>query len=444
MSELLVLLFLILINAFFAMSEIALVQSSKPLLRQMAKQGNKRAALALEMAEDTGRSLSTIQVGITLIGILAGAYGGATIAGNLTPFIEAIPFINQWAHQIALFIAVLFITYLSVVIGELVPKQLALVRPEKLAITAAYPMTLVEKVSRPLVWLLDISAAVLLKILGVNVDEKVNITEDEVKAVLFEGAESGALDQNEYAMLRRIIALDDREVKTIMTPRIDIVSIDIDDDIDTIRRTICESGHSRFPVIDGSMDNLKGVVTAREVLEVALSKDKPFHLGDLLQPASLLSDNVTCHKALELFKNFPVKLAMVIDEYGTVEGIVTAADVLEAIVGSVVSNYEDSEPSIIARADGISWLVDGLTPVDEIVLTLDIEGLDDNDTFTTLAGFVLHGMEKSPETGDTLDAYGYRFEIVDMDGRRIDKVLISKQPDASETDSSGPSPVEIA
>lgn len=434
MSELIVLFIFILINAFFAMSEIAIVQSSKPLLKQMVKMGNKRAALALVLVEDTGRSLSTIQVGITLVGILAGAYGGSTIAAMLTPVLQEMPFIAQHAHSVSLFLVVLLITYLSVVIGELVPKQYALAHPEKLAIMAAYPMILFSQIGKPIVWTLNTSASILLKIIGIDGSLKGNITEDEVKAVLSEGAESGAIEQNEYEMLRRIIALGDREVKTIMTPSIDVVSLDVNDDILTIRQKIDACGHSRLPVIDGSLDNLKGVVTAREVLEAAL-QDEVFDLNKMIREVPLLSDNVPCHKALELFKNFPVNLAVVIDEYGTVEGIVTASDVLEAIVGSVASNYEDNQPSIVQRADGTSWLVDGLTPVDEIVLTLGIDDMDkDDDSFTTVAGFVLSEMEKNPEVGDIVEAFDYLFEVVDMDGRRIDKIMISQKE--SQTDQS--------
>lgn len=426
MSELLVLFIFILINAFFAMSEIAIVQSSKPLLRQMGKMGNKRAARALALAENTGRSLSTIQVGITLVGILAGAYGGATIAASLTPVLQDIPVISQWAREISLFLVVVLITYLSVVIGELVPKQYALAHPEKLAIMAAYPMTIFSQIGKPIVLTLDTSANIVLKIIGIDKNIKANITEDEVKAVLFEGAESGALDQTEYEMLRRIIALDDREVKTIMTPRMDVVSLDINDDLLTIRQKINAYGHSRLPIIDGSLDNLKGVVTAREVLEAALD-DAPLDLHSLVREVPLLSDNVPCHKALELFKNFPVNLAVVIDEYGTVEGIVTASDVLEAIIGSVASNYEDNQPNIVQREDGQSWLVDGLTPVDEIILTLGIDEMDHDDSFTTIAGFVLHAMDKPPEVGDSVEAFDHVFEVVDLDGRRIDKIMISKK-----------------
>lgn len=435
MSELLVLLIFTLINAFFAMSEIAVVQSSKPLLRQMAKSGNTRALLALTLSENTGQALSTVQVGITLVGILAGAYGGATIAEQLTPVFAGLPYVGHMASQISLFLVVLLITYMSVVIGELVPKQYALAHPERMAIFSAYPMMIASKIGKPVVWLLNASADLLLGIIGVEKNDKASVTHDEVEAVLYEGAESGVLEQTEYAMMRRIIALDDRQVKTIMTPRIDIVYLDINDDLATTRQKIIDGNHSLMPVVDGSLDNLRGVVTARHVLEHALANPDNFSLASVMKEAPLLSENAPCHKVLELFKNYPVNLVIVIDEYGTVEGIVTGADILEAIVGSVASNYENNEHTIVQREDG-SWLVDGLTAVDEIVLTIGVEGMDDDDNFTTLAGYVLHELGENPKIGDKFTALGYDFEIVDMDGRRIDRVLIARvEEDTADTDS---------
>lgn len=430
MSELIVLFIFTLINAFFAMSEIAIVQSSKPLLRQMAKNGSKNAEIALEMSENTGRALSTVQVGITLVGILAGAYGGATIAENITPYLADLPLIGIWAEQIALFLVVVLITYLSVVIGELVPKQYALAHPERIALMAAYPMNIASKIGAPIVWVFNVSADILLSIFGVAKGDRGNVTEAEVHAILSEGAESGVIEASEYQMMRRVIALGDREVKTIMTPRVEITTIDITDDLGTIRRKINESGHSRFPVVENSLDNLLGIVVAKEILEHALC-DEAFDLKSKIKEALHLSDNAPCEKALELFKNHPINFAVVYDEYGTVEGIVTASDLLEAIVGSVASNYEDNQHNIIQREDG-SWLVDGTTVTDEIVLTIGIEGLDDEDMYTTLAGFILHNMGVVPNVGDSFEALGYKFEVMDLDGRRIDKVLITKVEEKTE------------
>lgn len=433
MSELFVLLIFTLINAFFAMSEIAIVQSSKPLLRQMAKNGSKNAETALAMTENTGRALSTVQFGITLVGILAGAYGGATIAENITPYLVDLPFIGQWADKIALFSVVVLITYLSVVVGELFPKQYALAHPERMALIAAYPMNFASKAGAPIIWVLNASADILLAVFGVKKTDRTNVTEAEVHAVLSEGAESGAIEPAEYQIMRRVIALGDREVKTIMTPRVEVVTIDITDDLDTIRQKINESGHALFPVVENSLDNLLGLVVAREILEHALCAGD-FDLRGLIKDALHLSDNAPCQKALELFKDHPINFAVVYDEYGIVEGIVTASDILEAIVGSVASNYEDNQHNIIQREDG-SWLVDGTTVTDEIVLTIGIEGLDDKDMYNTLAGFILHETGTVPDVGESFVALGYKFEVMDMDGRRIDKVMITKvEPESGDTE----------
>jgi putative hemolysin len=436
MSELFVLIFLALINAFFAMSEIAIVQSSKPLLKKMAKDGSNRARIALELIDDKGRAFSTVQVGMTLIGILAGAYGGATIAANLTPWVESLPFVGKWAGQISLGLVVMLVTYLSVVIGELVPKRFALAHPEQLVLIAAYPMKIISKVGSPIVFILNTSANILLKVIGVNEDNVSNVTEEEVHAVLSEGAESGAIEASEYEMMRRVIALGDREVKTIMTPRVDIVTLDITDDLNAVRKTINESGHSRFLVVENSLDNLKGVVVAKEILEHALC-DGSFNFASMIQEVLHLSENAPCQKALELFKDHPINFAIVIDEYGSVEGIVTASDILEAIVGSIASNYEDNQHNIVQREDG-SWLVDGTTVTDEIVLTLGIEidELENEDLYNTLAGFIMHQTGgTTPQVGESLEALGYRFEVMDLDGRRIDKVLITKiEPEIAENE----------
>jgi putative hemolysin len=436
MSKLFVLIFFSLINAFFAMSEIAVVQSSKPLLRKMAKDGSKRAQIALDLIEDKGRAFSTVQVGITLVGILAGAYGGATIAEDLTPLVAQIPFFGKWAPQISLGMVVMLVTYLSVVIGELVPKRFALAHPERLVLIAAYPMTIISRIGMPVVFILNMSANIILKVLGVNEDSVSNVTEEEVHAVLSEGAESGAIEASEYEMMRRVIALGDREVKTIMTPRHEIVTLDITDDLDAVRKTINESGHSRFLVVENSLDNLLGVVVAKEILEHALC-DGSFNLASMIQEVLHLSDNAPCQKALELFKDHPINFAIVIDEYGSVEGIVTASDILEAIVGSIASNYEDNQHNIVQREDG-SWLVDGTTVTDEIVLTLGIEidELENEDLYNTLAGFIMHQTGgTTPQVGESLEALGYRFEVIDLDGRRIDKVLITKiEPETKEAE----------
>ena len=430
MSEILVLIALMLLNAFFAMSEIAMVQSSKPLLKHMAKKGNKRAALALSMAEDTGRTLSTIQVGITLVGILAGAYGGANITDKFSTMLEDIPYIARFADQIALGCVVFLITYMSVVIGEIVPKQFALAHPEKLAVFAAYPLKLVANIGAPIVYVLNTSAQLCLRILNIKQDASSQVTEIELQAVLHEGAVSGVIDQGEYEMLRRIMALQDRDVKTIMTPRMEVSTIDLNHSDKEIIQTITEAKHSYYPVIKDSLDNVHGVIAARDLLQMVLDRPgAPLRslITQTMQEPPLLQDNTLCHKVVDMFKNHPVTLALVVDEYGNIVGVVTHADILEAIVGSVASNYEDNEHNIIQREDG-SWLVNGTAAIEDLTLTIGIEDIDSMSDFTTLAGYIRSHYNRSPRPGQAFEAAGHRFEVIDMDGHLIDKVLITRLP----------------
>jgi putative hemolysin len=424
-QDIVIILILLLLNAFFAMSELAVVSSSKPLLRQKARLGNRRAALALNLAEDPGRFLSTVQVGITLIGILAGAYGGATIAERLSGPLNEVSWINPNGEVMAVAIVVGMITYLSVVMGELVPKRLALGSPEALALFVAQPLWVMSVIFRPVVKLLDFSAHVLLRLLGYRNEENSRVTEAEVKAVIAEGVESGAIDATEHDMIQRIIHLGDRDVQSIMTHRVDVEFVDVNDRYESILKKVQECGHSRYPVIDGDFDTVLGTVRARDIMSWK-PKEGESDIRKLVRPVLALSGSIDCFKALELFKSANAHMAIVIDEYGTTEGIVTAADWLEAIVGAIPSNYgEDDGAQIVQREDG-SWLVDGLTPVEEIYLTLNVDAFDEDADYKTIAGFVINNLERAPKKGDLFERAGYKFEVVDMDGRRVDQVLITK------------------
>lgn len=424
-SDIVIVVFLLALNAFFALSELAVVSSSKPVLRQKAKQGNKSAELALQLAEDPGRFLSTVQVGITLVGILAGAYGGATIAGDLAPLFDQISFIQPHGEVVAFVIVVSAITFFWVVIGELIPKQLALAHSEQLAMIAARPMWIMSVVCTPIVKLLDVSADLVLRIFGYRVENGSRVTEAEVKAVIAEGVESGVIEETEHTMLTRIIRLGDRDVQSIMTHRMDVTFIDVNDSLETIHAKIKEAGHSRYPVIDGGFDKVLGVLNAKDLIAWVEKQDGQ-GIRPLIKPLPALSGGVNCLKALDLFKSSKAHIALVIDEYGTTEGIVTASDLLEAIVGVLPSNYgAEEEAQIITREDG-SWLVDGLTPVDELYLTLGLDVFDEDPDYKTIAGFIINGLGRAPHESDSFEKAGYRFEVVDMDGRRIDKVLISK------------------
>lgn len=424
MSEFFVIFVLLLINAFFALSEMAIVSASKPLLRQMAKQGNLRADAALKLAEDPGKFLSTVQVGITLVGTLAGAYGGATIAAKFAPFFDSIAWINPYGHPVAVAIVVTLITFLSVVIGELIPKQLALKNSEGFAMFVARPMTLLSRIVAPIVYLFETSAALMMRLLGIRPDDPDHVTEEEVHAIMAEGVESGAIEKSEHEMLRRIIRLGDRNVKSIMTHRTEMSFIDINDSLEIIGEKIRQYGHSRYPVVDGPSGDVIGAVLAKEILNAPTSV--PLDVRKYVREIHTLPETASCLKALDAFKSSSINMAMIVDEYGSTEGIITIADILEAIVGVLPSNYDDLEHALIRQREDGTYLVDGRTPIDEIHLTIGIEGIDADGNFETIAGFLVQQLRKTPEEGDIAIAHGYRFEVIDMDSRRIDKILVSR------------------
>lgn len=424
-SEILIIFVLLLFNGFFAMSEIAIVSASKPMLRQLAKQGKAGAEVALRLAEDPGRFLSTVQVGITLVGILAGAYGGATISEKITPALNEISFIAPHGHTVAVALIVTCITYFSVVIGELVPKQYALRHAEKLAIIVARPMNMLSKITTPVVATLQFSASVLLKMLGVTKDNEEQMTEEEVKAILSESAESGVIEKSEHEMLQRVIRLGDREVKSIMTHRKDVTFIDVNDSLSEIREKIHTAGHSRYPVIEDQPDNVIGIVQAKELLDEVL-QHQAFDIRNHVKELYILPETSTCLSALEHFKKSHINLMVIVDEYGSTQGIVTPSDLLEAIVGIIPSNYGENQAAMIVQREDGSWLVDGRTPIEEIHISIGLEAISADEDFDTIAGFILEYQKRTPKVADAFAAHGHRFEIVDMDGRRIDKILISR------------------
>lgn len=426
MTEVTIIFFLLLINAWFAMSEIAIVSASKPLLKHMAKQGDSRAEVALSLAENSGRFLSTVQVGITLVGILAGAYGGATIAEKVAPWFDDLPHMKGHGESLAVGVIVTAITYFSVVIGELVPKRFALVHAETIALIVARPMQILSRLAHPVVVILEVSANILMKILRIRPKEE-EVSDVELKAILSEGAETGVIEKAEHEMLQRVIRLDDRDVKSIMTHRTEVVFIDINDDIEAIRAKVHEAGHSRYPVIDGNPDELKGIVQAKELLDTALSQQGgAINIMNHVKEFMVLPESASCLQALESFKRNHINLIVIVDEYGSTQGIVTSSDILEAIVGVLPSNYDKGDQvRIVERVDG-SWLVDGRTPIEEIHIAIGLEEISADEDFDTIAGFLLEALRKTPKEGVAFEDFGYRFEIVDMDGHRIDKILISK------------------
>jgi putative hemolysin len=420
--ELVIVVALILLNAFFAMSELALVSARRARLQGMAEQGHRGAKAALALAADPNRLLSTVQVGITLIGIFAGAFGGATLSVPLRDWMVTLPVVGPWADGLSFAIVVVAITYFSLIVGELVPKRIALNHAESIASRVARPMQTVAAVGAPIVWLLQRSTELVLRLLGVSAVPAQTVTEEEVKSMIAEGARTGVFDPAEREMLEGVLRLADRSVRTIMTPRPDVVWLDIDDIPEAIRREITASGRSRFPVSRGDLDEIVGIVHSKDLLDLLLT-GKPLDLQICLHKPLIIHDGTPVLRVLELFKQAGLHMAIVVDEYGSIEGIATVTDILETIAGDFPDEGED-DASAIRREDG-TWLVDGMLPIDEVEHRLGLRGLRGERDFHTLAGFILAELGHVPRAGEHFVHQGSRYEVMDMDGRRVDKVLIA-------------------
>jgi len=424
--ELLVIFILVLMNGFFAMSEMALVSSRPARLRQLAEEGSAGARAALNLAEDPGRFLPAVQIGITLIGVLAGAFSGATLAGKLAAWMRSLPALAPFADSLAIALVVLGITFLSLIVGELVPKRVALNDAERVASAVARPMILVTRLSSPLVWLLRISSEAVLRILGVPSSRQVTVTEEEVKAMVAEGAEAGVFHASERDMIDAVLRLADRPVRSIMTPRVDVEWLDPADSDEEIRRTIVDSGCSRFPVARDDIEKIEGVVHAKDLLDRAL-RGEPLDLVAAARQPLFVHEGTPVLKLIEMFRASPVHMALVVDEYGSFEGVVTSTDILTAIAGEFPEDEAEVEPMAVRRDDG-SWLMDGRIGIDQVERLLGRRGLKTEGDYHTLAGFVLWELGRLPHIGEHLDSNGLRFEVVDMDGRRIDRVMIGPVP----------------
>lgn len=424
MIELVIVVLLILINAFFAMSELALVSARRARLQGMAEQGHRGARAALTLAEDPNRLLSTVQVGITLVGIFAGAFGGATLSEPLRDWLAPLPVVGPWADGLSFALVVVAITYFSLIVGELVPKRIALNHAEAIASRVARPMQTVAAVGAPIVWLLQRSTELVLKLLGISAVPAQTVTEEEVKTLIAEGTEAGVFAEAEREMIDGVLRLADRSVRSIMTPRHEMVWVDLEDSPDEIRRTIAESGCSRFPVARGELDELEGVIQTKDMLDRML-QGGPFDVAETMRPPLVVPDGTPALKLLQTFRSAPIHLAVVVDEYGSVEGLVTPSDILAAIAGEVADVADQASGySIVKREDG-SWLVDAMTPIDEVERLLRLRGLrSEDDEYQTLAGFVLWHLGHLPKVAESFVENGVRYEVIDLDGNRIDKVLI--------------------
>jgi putative hemolysin len=422
--ELILVILLILANGVFAMSETAFVSARKVRLQQWANEGNAKAAAALEFANSPNRLLSTVQLGITLIGILAGAFGGATIAGALAEKIHAIAWLAPYSDAIALALVVIAITYLSLVIGELVPKRIALNNPERIAMVMVRTMQVLSAISSPFIHLLSLSTEGILRLIGLRPSSEPPITEEEINVLIEEGTQIGTFEAAEQDMIERIFRLGDRRVSTLMTHRPDIIWLDIHDPLIEITQTIRESTYSRFPVCDGSLDNVQGMLHVKDLL-LQYMAGQPLDLKAALQTPLYVIDNTSTLKVLELFKQTGQQAALVIQEYGDIEGLITLNDILEAIVGDISSLDDLDHPQVVQREDG-SWLLDGMLPIDELKDILHVRALPEESSgdYETLAGFVLTELGRIPAPADHFEWDRFRFEVLDMDGRRIDKVLV--------------------
>lgn len=419
--EIAVVFALTLVNGVLAMSELGVVSARKARLEGMAADGSRGARAALRLKADPSRFLSTVQIGITLVGIFAGAFSGATLANRLGEVLAQFPVVGNHGPQIAFFVVVVLITYLSLVVGELVPKRLALANPEAVAVAVAPAMTVLSKVAMPVVWVLSTSTHLLLMLFGGHSKHDETVSEEEVRALIAEGAETGVFAIEEKTMIEAVLRLADRSVPALMTPRSEIVWLDRHAPREEIARVLCAHTHSRLLVCEGSVDEPVGVVHTKAML-AAVMENRPLDLGALMQPLVAVPEQTTVLTLIDHFKASRAHMVVVVDEYGTTEGIVTPTDILEAIAGDLPGPHEAEDPDMIEREDG-SWLVDGLTPIDEFRDRLGVRGIGDGD-YNTVAGLALERLGRIPTAGESFEFAGHRFEIIDMDGRRIDKLLV--------------------
>lgn len=422
--EIIIIILLIMANGIFALSEIAVISSRKARLQQMGAEGSSGAKTALDLANEPTPFLSTVQIGITLVGTLAGAFGGATIAEDLALRLEGVPALASHSELFSIGIVVLGITYLTLVLGELVPKRVALSNPEKIASFVASPMRLLSKIAAPLVFVLSGSTNLVIKLFRIKPNSEPPVTEEEIKILIDLGTGAGVFEEAEKDMVERVFRLDDRRVATFMTPRSKIVWLDADDTPQMILEKVSRRPYTLFPVCKDDLDSVIGVVQAKDLILCA-DKGGKFDLAGAVLPPLFVPESMRGLKVLERFKETGIHLAIVVDEYGAVQGVVALTDILEAIVGDIPHIDELTEPQMIRREDG-SWLIDGMMPIDEFKETFGIEKLPEEDggLYQTLGGFVTIQFERIPSSGEHFDWGDLRFEVVDMDYSRVDKLLV--------------------
>jgi putative hemolysin len=433
--DVLLLLLLILLNAVFAMSEMAVVSSRKARLQRMADDGFPGAKSAMALNEEPSAFLSTIQVGITTIGILSGVVGEGLLASSIAAWLSQSEWLAPYAKGFSVALVVVIITYLSVVIGELVPKRLALLAPERIASVVARPMVWLSGIARPMVMLLSSSSNLLLRLLGARRTDEPPVTDDEIKVLMEQGAEAGVFHESEQAIVSNVLRLDDQRVGAIMTPRMDIYAIDLEEGENEIRGKIAESPHSRVIVCRGGLEHILGVLKIGDLLKPVLRGDA-FSVEPYLTPPLFVPETISTTQLLESFRKERVQFGLIVDEYGDLQGLVSLTDVLTSIVGDLPEPDDAGDTDVVGREDG-SWLVDGSVGIERLKQVLEIDDLSDEDErgFHTVGGFAMHRLGRIPTVADHFEASGFRFEVVDMDRNRVDKLLVAKLPD--------PTPVEI-
>jgi putative hemolysin len=424
-TDALIVLALIALNGVFAMSELAIVSARSARLQAKADAGSSGAAIALKLASDPGKFLSTVQIGITLIGIIAGAYSGASLGGPTGERLQALGLDPEWAETAGFGLVIAIATYASVVIGELVPKQFALIAPERIAVLMARPMFWMARLAAPFVWLLDRSSAVIFHVLGLRRDDRDALTAEELRVVFTEATHAGIIEEHEHKVIAGVVRLADRPVREVMTPRTDVDWLTFDATADDVRDRLLNSPHTRLPVMGESVDEVLGVVQSRDIVAAQI-EGRPLDLTVLMRKAEIIPDQLDAMDALEILRSAEVPMLLVHDEYGHFEGIVTPNDLLSAIAGEFRSDQEQGSAANIVRMEDGSLLIAGSMAADAMAAELDIHLPDDRD-FATAAGFVLHILRRLPVEGDDFTEDGWHFQVVDMDGRKIDKLRATRE-----------------
>ncbi len=427
-----IIIVLILVNGVFAMSELAIVSAKKAKLSTMAEDGSHGAKVAMRLAANPGKFLSTVQIGITLIGIVAGAFSGASLGGPVAERLEALGMATDLSISVGFALVIGLTTYASLVVGELVPKQFALRSAERIAVTMAPAMDMLARIAVPLVWLLDSTSSLIFRLLGMKRDKKNHVTAEELQMVFAEATRSGVIEEHERAVISGVVRMADRPVREVMTPRTEVDWIDISASTEDIHNMLMESSHSRIPVAQDSVDYILGVVQARDLV-IAQFSGEPIDLNALLRPLKKVPDQLDALDALEILREAEVAMVLVHDEYGHFEGIVTPNDLLSSIAGEFVSDQDEkSQRSVIERADG-SLLVSGAMAIDALAERIEIKLPDDRD-YATVAGHALEQFRRLPGEGEQFEDQGWKFEVIDMDGRKIDKLIVRQMETAEEED----------